>query len=312
VPLLRLATRSSPLALWQAEFVARALAAVCQTELVLLESHGDRDTQSTLASMGGFGVFAKTIQDAVLNHRADVAVHSLKDLPTLPRPGLALVAVPPRGPEADVFVSAKVANFDALPQGAHLATSSIRRRAMILHERPDLSISDLRGNIATRLRKLEEQQWDGIILAEAGLHRLGLDQHIRARMPSSWCLPAVGQGAIGLEARSEDTTTRRLLEGLNHEPTWARVLAERAMLATLGGGCLVPIGVRSQIHGTQIELHAVVLSADGQRRIVVTHRGLRGTPLAVGQECAAKLIDEGAAELLDGCRNNAPPAWLPD
>ena len=201
---LRLGTRGSPLALWQANFVAarlRPLVEPRRVELVTIETHGDRDQSTALAAMGGFGVFTKAIQTALHEDRVDVAVHSLKDLPTIPEPGLELVAVPPRGPSGDAFVSRRYRRFDDLPEGAIVGTSSLRRRAQVLNRRPDLRLHDLRGNIDTRLRKLDEQNLDAIILAEAGLVRLNLADRITEILDPSWMLPAVGQGAIGLECR---------------------------------------------------------------------------------------------------------------
>lgn len=298
---LRLGTRASPLALWQANFVAARLGPVVaprRVELVGIETHGDRDQSTALAAMGGFGVFTKAIQTALLEDRADVAVHSLKDLPTIPAPGLELVAVPPRGPNGDAFVSRRYSRFDDLPEGAVVGTSSLRRRAQALNRRPDLKLLDLRGNVETRLRKLDEQNLDGIVLAEAGLARLGLQDRITEVLDSSWMLPAVGQGAIGLECRADDEDTKHFVEALRDADTFARVTAERAMLLALGGGCLVPIGVTSNLADGILTLRGAVLSPDGKRRIVATHTGPADAPLAVGQELAAMLLAEGAAEIL--------------
>ncbi|HEX4613186.1 MAG TPA: hydroxymethylbilane synthase, partial [Urbifossiella sp.] len=237
---LRLGTRGSPLALWQANHIADRLRPVVAPQpiaLVLIETHGDRDRSTPLAAMGGFGVFTKAIQTALRDGRADAAVHSLKDLPTIPEPGLELVAVPPRGPTGDAFVSVKHRRFDALPKGAVIGTSSLRRRAMLANRRPDLTLIDLRGNVETRLRKLEENDLDAIILAEAGLVRLGLADRITEVLDPAWMLPAVGQGAIGLECRADDEPTKDAVRALTDPDTFARVTAERAMLATLGGGC---------------------------------------------------------------------------
>jgi hydroxymethylbilane synthase len=248
--------------------------------------------------MGGFGVFTKAIQQALLDGKADVAVHSLKDLPTIPTDGLGLAAVPPRGPAGDAFVSHKHRRFDDLPKGARVGTSSLRRRSQLLNRRPDLQLVELRGNVDTRLRKLVEQDLDGIVLAEAGLARLGLADRITERLDVSWMLPAVGQGAIGLECRDDDRETRSIVGEVNDPPTWARVTAERAMLWALGGGCLVPVGATSAVEDGVLTVRGTVLSTDGRRRIVATHRGPAETPLAVGQELAAKLLGEGARELL--------------
>jgi hydroxymethylbilane synthase len=298
---LRLGTRGSPLALWQANYVAarlRPVVAPRRVELVTIETHGDRDQSTALAAMGGFGVFTKAIQTALLEDRADVAVHSLKDLPTIPEPGLELVAVPPRGPSGDAFVSRKHRRFDDLPEGARVGTSSLRRRAQLLNRRPDLKLVDLRGNIDTRLRKLDGLDLDAIVLAEAGLVRLDLADRITEILDATWMLPAVGQGAIGLECRSDDEDTKHFVEALRDADTFARVTAERAMLLALGGGCLVPIGATSKVADGVLTLRGAVLSPDGKRRIVATHTGPAETPLAVGQELAATLLAEGAGELL--------------
>jgi hydroxymethylbilane synthase len=298
---LKLGTRGSALALWQANHVATLLRPIIDprpVELVRIDTHGDRDQASALSAMGGFGVFTKAIQNAILDSTADVAVHSLKDLPTIPVDGIELAATPERAPNGDAFVSTKFARFDDLPSGATLGTSSLRRRAQLLNHRPDLKLVELRGNVDTRLRKLDEQGLDGIILAEAGLVRLGLGSRITEILDPTWMLPAVGQGAIGLECRKADAGTREILEAINHRETWSRVLAERAMLWTLGGGCLVPIGATSKVDNRMLTVRGAVLSEDGRRRIVATHCGPVATPLAIGQELAAKLKDEGAEELL--------------
>jgi len=298
---LRLGTRGSPLALWQANFIAHSLRGIVaprSVELVHIETHGDRDQASALSAMGGFGVFTKAIQNALLDGRADVAVHSLKDLPTIPELELELVAVPPRGPTGDAFISRKHRHFDDLPEGATVGTSSLRRRAQVLNRRPDLKLLDLRGNVDTRLRKLDEQNLDAIILAEAGLIRLGLADRITEVLDSSWMLPAVGQGAIGLECRATDDATKHIVEALRDPDTFARVTAERAMLYALGGGCLVPIGATSKVADGLLTLRGAVLTLDGRRRVVATHTGPADTPLAVGQELAGMLLGEGAAELL--------------
>jgi hydroxymethylbilane synthase len=298
---LRLGTRGSHLALWQANHVADRLRLVVDprpVEIVVIDTHGDLIQDRPLAAMGGFGVFTKSIQDALLADRVDVAVHSLKDLPTIPVPGLALAAVPPRGPTGDAFVSHKHARFEDLPEGAVVGTSSLRRRAQLLNRRRVLQIVDLRGNVETRLRKLREQDLDAIVLAEAGLLRLGLGDAITEILDPKWMLPAVGQGAIGLECRSDDHETRHLVEAVNDPATWAAVRAERAMLWGLGGGCLVPIGALTTVEGHLMTLRGAVLSPDGTRRIVDTHRGPTAEPLNLGAELAARLLSAGARELL--------------
>ena len=299
---IRLGTRGSHLALWQANFVADRLRPVADprpVEILVIDTHGDLVQDRPIAAMGGFGVFTKSIQDALLDNRVDVAVHSLKDLPTIPVPALALTAVPPRGPAGDAFVSHKHRRSADLPQGATVGTSSLRRKAQLLNRRRDLEIVDLRGNVETRLRKLRDQDLDAIVLAEAGLLRLGLGDAITEVLDPNWMLPAVGQGAIGLECRTDDVETRHLVEALNDSNTWSAVRAERAMLWALGGGCLVPIGVLSTIEGHFLTLRGAVLSPDGSRKVVDTLRGLIDQPLNVGSELAARLLTAGARELLE-------------
>jgi hydroxymethylbilane synthase len=268
-------------------------------EFIHVDTHGDRDQASALSTMGGFGVFTKAIQQALLDGEADIAVHSLKDLPTIPTPGVVLAAVPERGPTGDALVSQKWERFDRLPRGATVGTSSLRRRAMLANRRPDLKLVDLRGNVETRLRKLDEQNLDAIVLAEAGLVRLGLDHEIREILDPVWMLPAVGQGAIGIECREDDRATLAAVELISDYSTLQRVTAERAMLATLGGGCLVPIGATSSCLDGVLTLRGIVLSPDGIRKVSATHRGPADAPLALGQELAAMLLAEGAGDLLE-------------
>ena len=298
---LRLGTRGSQLALWQANHVAdliRPLIVPQEVELVIIDTIGDQVLDRPLSAMGGFGVFTKAIQEALLDGRADIAVHSLKDLPTIPVAGLILGGVPARGPTGDAFVSVRHRRFEELPQGAVVGTSSLRRRAMLLHQRPDLQVVDLRGNVETRLRKLTDQNLDSIVLAEAGLVRLGKANLITERLDPAWMMPAVGQGAIGLECREDDHETRDVLDSLSHRPTFASVLAERAMLYALGGGCLVPIGGTVTLEHSEITLKAAVYSLDGSRRIFDSYRGPIVKPLNIGVELAARLLSAGARELL--------------
>ncbi len=298
---LRIGTRGSPLALWQANHVAdrlRPLAAPRAVELVLILTAGDQVRDVPLASLGGEGVFTKELQRALLDGSIDVAVHSLKDLPTFAVTGVVLTAVPQRGPTGDVLVSHKHARFDALPQGARLATSSLRRRAQALHRRPDLRISEIRGNVETRLRKLGEQDLDALILAEAGLVRLGLGEHIAEVLDPAWMLPAVGQGALGLECRTDDHATRALVEQLNDPATCQAVLAERALLRTLGGGCQVPIGAAATVTDGILTLRAAVLSPDGRQRCGDQVSGPTASAEVLGEHLAEQLLALGARDLL--------------
>lgn len=298
---LRIGTRGSALALWQARFVAdqlRSLAESRPIEIVEIETSGDRIRDQALSQIGGDGVFTKEIQRALLAGTVDVAVHSLKDLPTAPVDGLTLAAVPERGPTGDVFISHKHQRFDDLPRSAVVGTSSLRRRAQALHRRPDLQLVDLRGNVETRLRKLREQDLDAIILAEAGLLRLGLESAITEILDPQWMLPAVGQGALGLECRSEDGSTLELLARLDDAPTRQAVTAERALLRGLGGGCLVPMGARASIKGDRLRLCGAVLSPDGMLRIPAELSGAATDAEAIGGEMAKMLLAQGARSIL--------------
>jgi hydroxymethylbilane synthase len=300
---LRIGTRGSRLALWQANYVVerlRALANAASAEVVVIQTAGDQVRDVPLSQIGGDGVFTKEIQRALLDRAVDLAVHSLKDLPTTPIEGLLLGAVPERGPAGDVFVSRRHRRFADLPAGATVATSSLRRRAQVLHRRPDLRLVDIRGNVETRLRKLQEQELDALILAEAGLERLGLKSAVTEILDRAWMLPAVGQGALGLECRVDDTATRGVVQQLNHLPTWHAVRAERALLRALGGGCQVPIGSATTVSGETLELHGAVIKADGSCRI----EGRAGGPLDLGEELGRRLAEDllqrGAGELLRG------------
>jgi hydroxymethylbilane synthase len=298
---VRIGTRSSKLALWQAHHVRDRLRAADEgrpVELVLIETEGDRVRDRALSQIGGDGLFTKEIQNALLDGRVDVAVHSLKDLPTLPVAGLVLAAVPPRGPVGDVFVSRRHAHFADLPPGARVGTSSLRRKAQLLHRRPDLRVENLRGNVETRLRKLDEQGLDAIVLAEAGLARLGLGENVTEVLDRAWMLPAVGQGALGLECREDDAEVRGLLARLDDGPARAAVLAERAFLRGLGGGCLVPIGALARAHGGVLRLQGAVLPEDGSRRVEGQTDGPAADPETVGRWLAEELLGQGAAELL--------------
>jgi hydroxymethylbilane synthase len=298
---LRIGTRGSALALWQANYVAgrlRPLAAPRPVELVEIQTAGDQDRGRPLSQLGSIGVFTKEIQQALLAGTVDVAVHSLKDLPTIPVEGLVLAAVPPRGPAGDVFVSRRYHSFDALPGGARVATSSLRRRAQILYRRSHLQVVDVRGNVPTRLRKLEEENLDALILAQAGLERLGLAAAITERLHPGWMLPAVGQGALGLESRREDEATRALLHQIDDPPTHRAVQAERSMLRSLGGGCLVPIGAATEIVGDTLHLRGAVFSPDGKQCVEGSDYGPLAQAEVVGERLARLLQARGANDLL--------------
>jgi hydroxymethylbilane synthase len=297
----RIGTRGSALARWQANHVAallQPLLAPRPMELVEVRTTGDQAPERSLAVIGGQGVFTREIQQALVEGRVDLAAHSLKDLPTQPVEGLVLAAVPQRAAPNDVLISRRHRCFAALPEGARVATGSSRRRAQLLHRRPDLRLVDLRGNVDTRLRKLEEQDLDAIILAQAGLERLGLANQITEVLDVSWMLPAVGQGALGLECRANDAATQTAVHGVNHEPSWWAVLAERAFLRGLGGGCLLPIAALGTVDGESLRLRGAVLGPDGRRRLAAERSGPVVQAEAIGQELADELLRQGARALL--------------
>lgn len=300
--ILRIGTRGSPLALWQAHHVADLLRAAepgLQIELIEIETVGDQVRDVPLTQLGGDGAFTKAIQHALLDDRVDVAVHSLKDLPTFVVEGLMLAAVPKRGPSGDAFVSVQHRSFADLPMGAVVATSSLRRKAQLLFRRPDLKLIDIRGNVDTRLRKLVEQNLDATILAQAGLVRLGLAERITEILDPAWMFPAVGQGALGLECRTNDAATRAIVERLSDAPTRWSVLAERAMLRGLGGGCQVPIGAVTQIANGMLTLRGVVLPPDGSQRIAADIAGPMEQAEALGLALANELRAQGAETVLE-------------
>ena len=298
---LRIGTRGSRLALWQANHIAdklRPLAAPRDVVLVEIQTTGDQVIDRPLSQIGGDGLFTKEIQRALLEGRADVAVHSLKDLPTQPVDGLVLAAVPLRGPTGDAFVSNRHAGFASLPQGAVVATSSLRRQAQLRHRRPDLVVVSVRGNVETRLQKLDQHEFDATILAEAGLRRLGLDSRITEILDPEWMLPAVGQGALGLECRTSDLDTLRLLSSLDDFNTHQAVLAERSLLSSLDGGCQVPIGSSSRMDGESLWLRGVVLDPAGRERIEAESDCPVGQAEALGRRLADQLKALGAERLL--------------
>ncbi len=276
-----------------------------QVAQVPITTTGDRQQQGPVGTFGGIGVFTKEIQRALLTGRIDLAVHSLKDLPTEPVEGLMLAVVPERGPLGDLMVAPKVRSLDELPPGAVVGTGSLRRRAQLLHIRGDLQMRDIRGNVDTRLRKLAEGEYDAIVLAEAGLVRLGINDQRSFRLPLSIMLPAVGQGALGIECRKDDPPVVAALAALDHQPTHCCVLAERSMLAALRGGCLAPIGAwgRTTADG-QLHLSGCVLSPDGSQRLDAEVRGGGGEAIDLGRIVAEQLIAQGASRLIETSRGD--------
>jgi hydroxymethylbilane synthase len=309
--LIRLGTRQSALALWQAEYISNSLRTLGHdVQLVKITTSGDVST-TPLGESGGQGVFTKEIQKALLDNRCDLAVHSLKDLPTEILPELTLAAVPPREDTSDCLLS-KGINFAELPMGASIGTGSPRRKASLLNMRPDLVVKDIRGNVDTRIKKLEDGQFDAILLAFAGLNRLGLLSKITQKFTTDEMLPAVGQAALGLETRSNDLKTIAVLENLDHMPTHAAVLSERTLLRSMRAGCLAPLACNAIVLNNSIQLSARVFSSDGKKRIEVKHSiehqleiespdqkpQLYRLAEQVGREAADLLIARGASELI--------------
>jgi len=300
---LRLGTRASPLARWQADWVAGELEKRgVDVELVLISTQGDVKT-GPLGQIGGQGLFTKEIQRALLDRQIDLAVHSLKDLPTADVAGLSLAAVPERESIADVLVCNPAKSITELPKNARVGTGSLRRRAQLLHQRPDLQMLEIRGNVDTRLRKLDAGEYDALVLAQAGLHRLGLDARISGVIPISVMLPAIGQGALGIETRAADASTRQILAPLNHEATHQSVIAERTLLATLRGGCLAPVGAWGRVENSLLLLDGVVLSGDGKQRIAASASGSPSAADEIGIEVAQQLIAQGAEKLIAAARS---------
>ncbi len=295
---IRLGTRTSALARWQADWVAdRLRESGVEVELVLITTEGDVK-QGPLGEIGGQGLFTKQIQQALLDERIDLAVHSLKDLPTEQVGGLVLAAVPLRESAGDVLVCNAFSTIQELPPNSRIGTGSTRRKAQLLHARPDLQIEDIRGNVDTRLAKLDRGDFDAIILAEAGLKRLGLEDRIAQIIPSSLMLPAVGQGALGLETREDDEATRGIVAQLNDESTEAAVLAERALLRELRAGCLAPVGACARVEEDSLQLEAVVLSSDGQQRLSANGTSAAEDFERLGGQVAQDLMKQGAIALI--------------
>jgi hydroxymethylbilane synthase len=306
---IRIATRKSALALWQAEYVKAELLRhhpQLQVELVPMSTQGDKILDTPLAKIGGKGLFVKELEQAMLEGRADIAVHSMKDVPVEFPPGLILHTICPRENPQDAFVSNQFRTLEQLPPGAVVGTSSLRRQCQLKALRPDLSVRDLRGNVNTRLAKLDNGEYAAIILAAAGLIRLGFQQRIASLLAVEISLPANGQGAVGIECRSEDVAVQQLLAPLEHGPTRSCVLAERAMNRKLQGGCQVPIGAYAEIENDTLWLRGLVGSLDG--REIIRHQ-LRG-PVAqaeqLGTALAEHLLAQGADRILQDVYQAAP------
>jgi hydroxymethylbilane synthase len=291
---LRIATRGSKLARWQADRVGDRLGGA--VEYVIVQTHGDADQSSDIHRMGGQGVFVKEVQQAVLDGRADLAVHSAKDLPSVPTPGLLLAAVPERADPRDALVGAML---DAMPTGSVVGTGSVRRRAQLANLRPDLGFGALRGNIETRLRKLRDDGFATVVVAFAALLRLGLQDRATEVLDPAVMLPQVGQGALAVECRLDDSATRDQLAAIDDEPAHRAVLAERAFLAELGGSCNLPCGALARVEGDDVALEVMLASLDGH--VVLRRRTHGADPATVGVGAARLILDDtgGRALLVD-------------
>jgi hydroxymethylbilane synthase len=297
---LRIGSRGSQLALWQANHIAALLRERGHSvEIEIIKTTGDKITDVALAKVGTKGMFTKEIEEALADRRVDLAVHSLKDMPTELAPEFDLAAILKREDPRDAFISVKFATLEDLPQRGKVGTSSLRRQCQLKALRPDLEIVPLRGNVDTRLKKLESGEYDAIILAAAGVHRLGLDQHMRYRIPPEIMCPAVGQGALAVETRCDDAGTRELLGFLDDAATRMEVECERALLARLGGGCQVPIGA----YATSEDLHEIWLQAmvgrpDGSEILRELRARVTTHPVELGRGVAQRLLQRGAAKIL--------------
>lgn len=295
-------TRSSKLALWQAEYVADRLRKQyegLEVELMHIVTKGDKILDVPLAKIGGKGLFTKELEVAMLEKRVDLAVHSLKDMPTVLPTGLSLTTITKRLDCGDALVSPKYKTLENLPQGAKVGTSSLRRKAQLLKARPDLDIHSLRGNVNTRLRKLEEENFDAIVLAVAGLKRLGFGDKITQIIPREICLPAVGQGALAIETREDDEEIKQMLEFLHDDKTADVTKAERSFLARVEGGCQVPVGVYAQVEDDdRLSVEAVIGSIDGKCIIRDKVIGSRNEAQVLGKILAEKLLANGGLEIM--------------
>lgn len=307
---LRIATRKSALALWQAEYVKAELERHhpnLSVVLVPMVSRGDKILDVPLAKVGGKGLFVKELEHALLNNEADIAVHSMKDVPMEFPEGLGLTVICPREDPSDAFVSNHYASLEQLPAGSVVGTSSLRRQCQLLAKRPDLNIKFLRGNVNTRLQKLDDGEYDAIILATAGLLRLQMEPRIRQRLTAEFCLPAGGQGAVGIEARLADSATIELLQPLHCASTAPRVLAERAMNRRLEGGCQVPIGCFALLEDNQqLWLRGLVGSPDGSRLLEDDIRGPVSDAEQLGVTLAERLLAAGANDILQEVYGDGP------
>ena len=305
--IIKIATRKSPLALWQAYFVRDQLLSLhddLEVELLKMTSQGDKILDVPLAKVGGKGLFVKELETGLLEGDADIAVHSMKDVPVDFPDGLHLAVICEREDPRDAFVSNNFAQLDDLPEGSVVGTSSLRRQSQLLKYRPDLKIKFLRGNVNTRLKKLDNGEYDAIILAAAGLIRLEMKQRISSYLTTEQSLPAMGQGAVGIECRIDDELTNQLIAPLAHKETTIRLTAERALNKRLEGGCQVPIGGFAELHGDQLSMRSFVGSPDGTKLVEGSVAGPAENAEQLGIQLADELLAKGAKEILDEVYKN--------
>jgi hydroxymethylbilane synthase len=299
--IIKIGTRGSALALAQSRWVAGQISERnpgCRVELVIIKTTGDKILDVPLAQIGGKGLFIKEIEEALLTGQVDLAVHSLKDMPAEVPEGLMLGAVPPREDHRDAFISSHYANLAEIPPGGRVGTGSLRRRVQLLHRRPDLEVVPLRGNVDTRVKKMETLGLDALILAAAGLNRLGLAHLYRDCVPEGDMLPAVSQGALGLEIRTTDPDLRELVAFLDDPPTRQAVTAERAFLARLEGGCVVPVAALGRVQGDSLNLEALISDLEGRRLLRDSRRGPVTEAARLGTTLAESLLAQGGREIL--------------
>ena len=305
MPVIRIATRQSKLALWQADHVAALLHAAhrdLSVELVKITTQGDRILDRPLADIGGKGLFIKELEVALAEARADIAVHSMKDVPSELPPGMTLACMLPRADARDAFISNNYSNLDALPTGARLGTSSLRRQSQIRHVRPDLEIVALRGNVDTRLRKLDEGEFDAIILASAGMLRLGMSGRITQYLSFDQSLPAVGQGIIGIECRTADEISRNFVSVLNDADSESCIAAERAFARRLESSCQSPIAGYAELASASLKVHGLIASTDGKQVFRDSIVGKRADAATLGDALATRMLYAGADKLLEALR----------
>jgi hydroxymethylbilane synthase len=298
---LRIGTRGSLLAKWQADSVRKQLFQITgiEGEIVVIKTSGDKLQQSPLTQIGGKGVFIKELEDALLDEAVDIAVHSVKDVPTETPSRLSFPAVCRRDDARDCLVSGNGVTLASLRYGARVGTSSVRRQAQIRHIRPDLDVRDLRGNVDTRLRKVDSGEYEAVVLAKAGLDRLGWSHRISETLSPEICMPAVGQGAMAVECRLKDTEIADVLATLDDSETRSAIIAERALLAILQGGCQVPLGAWARVEHDELVLEACICSPDGSQCIRRRAASSQGQPVALGEHVARLLLEAGAQSILD-------------